>query len=386
MSFQGFRRDNGTVGTRNYLLVISTVVCANQVALNIANSVENAVSITHQLGCGHLGADFMRVFSTLVGFGRNPNVAAVLVVGLGCENIPAKLVAGEIAKSKKPVQYINIQDEGGTIKATQKGIEILLDLSKDVSEFEREKCDLSELVLGLECGGSDATSGIVGNPAVGIASDMVVNAGGTVILPEATEWIGAEHLLARRAVNEELGNKIYAVVDKYISKVLSLGIDIRGSQPTPGNIEGGITTIEEKSLGTICKGGNSPIQGLLEYGEKPPGKGLYLMDEPGLDVESITGLAAAGSQLITFTTGVGTPVGSPIVPVIKVTGNHRTFEKMNDNIDIDVSTVLEGEETLTQAGERIFEEILEVASGKRTKAEILKNREFAIYRVWQYMV
>lgn len=386
MSFQGFRRNDGTVGTRNYLLVISTVVCANQVALNIANSVENTVSITHQLGCGHLGADFMRVFSTLVGFGRNPNVAAVLVVGLGCENIPAKLVAGEIAKSKKPVQYINIQDEGGTIKATQKGIEILIDLSKDVSEFEREKCDLSELILGLECGGSDATSGIVGNPAVGIASDMVVKAGGTVILPEATEWIGAEHLLARRAVNEELGNKIYAVVDKYISKVLSLGIDIRGSQPTPGNIEGGITTIEEKSLGTICKGGNSPIQGLLEYGERPPGKGLYLMDEPGLDVESITGLAAAGSQLITFTTGVGTPVGSPIVPVIKVTGNHHTFEKMNDNIDIDVSSILEGEETLTQAGERIFEEILEVASGKRTKAEILKNREFAIYRVWQYMV
>lgn len=386
MSFQGFRRNDGTVGTRNHILVISTVVCANQVALNIANSIENTVSITHQLGCGHLGADFMRVFSTLVGFGRNPNVAAVLVVGLGCENISAKLVAGEIAKSKKPVQYINIQDEGGTIKATQKGIEVLIDLSKEVSEFEREKCDISELVLGLECGGSDATSGIVGNPSVGIASDMVVNAGGTVILPEATEWIGAEHLLARRAVNEELGKKIYAVVDKYISKVLSLGIDIRGSQPTPGNIEGGITTIEEKSLGTICKGGNSPIRGLLEYGEKPPGKGLYLMDEPGLDVESITGLAAAGCQVIIFTTGVGTPVGSPIVPVIKLTGNHRTFEKMNDNIDIDVSTVLEGKETLTQAGEKIFEEILKVASGKRTKAEILKNREFAIYRVWQYMV
>lgn len=386
MSFQGFRRNDGTVGTRNHVLVVSTVVCANQVAVNVSNSIDKAVSITHQLGCGHLGADYMRVLSTLVGFGRNPNVAAVLVVGLGCENIQAKLVAAEIAKSNKPVQYINIQDEGETIKATQKGVEILLDLSEEVSEFEREKCDLSELVLGLQCGGSDATSGIVGNPAVGVASEMVVKAGGTVILPEATEWIGAEHLLARRAVNEEIGKKVYAVVDKYISKVLSLGIDIRGSQPTPGNIEGGITTIEEKSLGTICKGGNSPIQGLLEYGEKPPGKGLYVMDEPGLDVESITGLAAAGSQLITFTTGVGTPVGSPIAPVIKVTGNHRTYEKMNDNIDIDVSTVLEGRENLQQAGERILKEILEVASGKGTKAEMLKNREFAIYRVWQYMV
>lgn len=386
MSFLGFRRDNGTVGTRNHIIVISTVVCANQVARNVANSVEDARYITHPMGCGHLGADFMRVLSTLAGFGRNPNVAAVLVVGLGCENMQAKLVADEIAKSKKPVQHITIQEEGGTIKATQKGIEILLDLSREASEFEREKCDLSELILGLECGGSDATSGLVGNPAVGVASDAIVKAGGTVILPEATEWIGAEHLLAKRAVKEELKEEIYAAVDKYITKVLSLGIDVRGSQPTPGNIEGGITTIEEKSLGNICKAGNSPVQGLLEYAENPPGKGLYLMDEPGLDIESITGLTAAGSQIITFTTGVGTPAGSPIAPVIKITGNHRTFKNMNDNIDIDVSNVLEGKETLQKAGERILNEIVEVASGKMTKAEILKNREFAIYRVWQYMV
>ncbi|MGQ9720009.1 MAG: UxaA family hydrolase [Candidatus Jordarchaeum sp.] len=386
MSFQGFRRDDGTVGTRNHVLVVSTVVCANQVARGVANSDDNARYITHPMGCGHLGLDFMRVLLTLAGFGRNPNVAGALVVGLGCENMQAKLVADEISKSKKPVQHIIIQEEGGTIKATKRGIEILQDLLKEASQSEREKCELSELLLGLECGGSDATSGIVGNPAVGVAADAIVKLGGTVILPEATEWIGAEHLLAKRAVNGETGKKIYAAVDKYISKVLSLGIDVRGTQPTPGNIEGGITTIEEKSLGTICKAGNSPVQGLLEYAEKPPGKGLYLMDEPGLDVESITGLVAAGSQLITFTTGLGTPAGSPIAPVIKVTGNHRTFKNMEDNIDIDVSTILEGKETLQQAGDRILKEIVEVASGKLTKAEKLKNREFAIYRAWQYMV
>ncbi|WXG41583.1 MAG: UxaA family hydrolase [Candidatus Freyarchaeum deiterrae] len=385
MSFQGFRRDDGTVGTRNHLLVIPSVVCANQVAVNVANDVEGAVYITHPLGCGHLGADFMRVISSFVGFGRNPNVAATLVVGLGCENVPAKLVADEIAKFKKPVQYINIQDEGGTLKATRRGVEILLGLSEEASEFEREKCDLSELILGLKCGGSDATSGLVANPAVGVAADMIVKAGGTAILPEATEWIGAEHLLAKRAVNEEIAKKIYATVDKYISKVLSLGIDVRGTQPTPGNIAGGITTIEEKSLGNICKAGHSPVQGLLEYAEKPPSKGLYLMDEPGRDVESITGLAAAGSQLITFTTGLGTPMGSPIAPVIKITGNHRTFEKMGDNLDIDVSPVLEGKETLQESGERILKEIQVVASGKMTKAEILKNREFAVDRAWEYM-
>jgi len=386
VSFQGFRRDDGTVGTRNHLLVVSTVVCANQVARNVAGSVENAVHITHPMGCGHLGADFMRVLSTLAGFGRNPNVAAALVVGLGCENMQAKLVADEIAKSKKPVQYINIQDEGGTLKATQRGIEILLEMSREASQYEREKCDLSELILGLQCGGSDATSGLASNPAVGVAADKVVEAGGTVILPEATEWVGAEHLLAKRAVSQEVRERIYATVDKYIKKALQIGIDIRGAQPAPGNIEGGITTIEEKSLGTICKAGNSPIQGVLQYAEKPPGKGLYLMDEPGLDIESITGLAAAGSQLIVFTTGRGTPTGSPIAPVIKVTANHNTYQKMNDNIDINVSTLLQGKETLQQAGERILKEIQEVATGKPTKAEILKNREFAIYRAWEHMV
>jgi altronate dehydratase large subunit len=215
---------------------------------------------------------------------------------------------------------------------------------------------------------------------------MIVKTGGTAILPEATEWIGAEHLLAKRAVNEEIAKKIYATVDKYINRVISWGIDPRGTQPTPGNIAGGITTIEEKSLGNICKAGHSPVQGVLDYAERPPSKGLYLMDEPSMDVISITALAAAGSQLITFTTGLGSPMGSPIAPVIKITGNHRTFEKMGDNIDIDVSPALEGKETLQQAGERILKEIQLVASGKMTKAEILKNREFAIHRDWQYMV
>ena len=240
---------------------------------------------------------------------------------------------------------------------------------------------MASLILGLECGGSDATSGLAANPALGVASDSLIDLGGTCILSETTESIGAEHVLARRAVSDAVGQQLIAIVRACEERALRMGEDLRGSQPTPGNIAGGISTIEEKSLGCIHKAGSAPIQGVLGYAEAPPGAGLYVMDTPGMDVESMAGLAAGGAQVMVFTTGRGTPTGNPIMPVIKVTANRRTADRMADNIDLNLSGVIEGTLSIEQAGQRIFDEILAVAGGKLTKAELLGHTEFSIYRV-----
>jgi altronate dehydratase large subunit len=313
--------------------------------------------------------------------GKNPNVAAVLVVGLGCEGIPIQETADEIAKSGKPVQALIIQENSGTLKTTSLGIQIAGEMAQAISQLEPEEASLSELSLGVECGGSDFTSGLASNPAAGTASDLVVQAGGTAMLSETTEFIGAEHVLARRAKSPEVARRLIEIVEQTELRAKQLQVDLRGSQPTPGNIEGGISSIEEKSLGCIYKAGHSPIQDILAYSEAPLGKGLYVMDTPGQDVESMTGMLAGGVQVIIFTTGRGTPTGSPIAPVIKITANGQTYQNMIDNIDLDLSPVIAGEETIEQAGERIFEEILQVANGKLTKSESLGHQEFGIYRI-----
>ena len=229
---------------------------------------------------------------------------------------------------------------------------------------------MSELVLGLKCGSSDTTSGLSANPAVGVLSDRIVQEGGTSILGEVTEFIGAEHLLARHARDEAIGRRIIELVERMENRAVQMGFDIRGGQPTGGNIKGGLTTIEEKSLGAIAKAGSAPIEAVYEYGVKPDIKGLVVMDSPGREPEILTGLAAAGANMIAFTTGRGAPQGFPFVPVVKLTGNRKTWKNMIDHMDVSVCDVMEGAETLAQAGERLFQEVVEVASGKKTKAEI----------------
>ncbi|EDS78556.1 D-galactarate dehydratase [Clostridium botulinum C str. Eklund] len=381
MKFYGYKRENGSVGIRNYILVIPASVCASEVASKIASHVKGAISIPNQHGCCQIGPDLKLIENVLIGLGKNPNVAAVLVVGLGCEGVSAKEISNEIKKTGKKAEYIIIQENKGTLNTEAEGIKILREMAQEVGKIKKEEVDISKITIAIECGGSDTTSGLASNPSVGYVSDKVVDLGATSIFSETTEFIGAEHILAKRAVTKDVGNKILKIVSDCEKKAMTMGVDMRGGQPTPGNIEGGLTTIEEKSLGCIYKGGTRDIQGVLEYGEEPTKKGLYIMDTPGQDIESITGMVAGGAQIVLFTTGRGTPTGCPIAPVIKVTGNPNTFLNMKDNIDINAGTIIEGKESISEVGEKIFNEMIEVLNGKLTKSEALNHREFGIYKL-----
>jgi len=371
MEFMGFQRENGEIGVRNHVAVIPTVGCANEVAEAIADRVPGSKPLLHHQGCCMIPSDIEVVERTLIGLGSNPNVAAVVLVGLGCESVSIDRVGDGIAETGKPVESVVIQDIGGFSKAVEKGVEAAKKGVEHAEPFKRQSFDLSNLTVGIKCGSSDATSGIVSNPAVGLAIDRLIDEGGTAIFGEITEMIGAEHVLARRAKTPEVAEQILKVVHELEEKIKSLGVDIRGSNPTPGNIRGGLSTIEEKSLGAIVKGGSKPIQGVLDYAEKPDGKGLYIMISPGREIEFLTGPVAGGAQIVIFTTGRGAPQGYPIAPVIKVCGNPRTSEKLSEHIDVDVSDVITEDKTLEEAAEKVFEKLVKVASGEKTKAEII---------------
>jgi len=381
-SILGYVRPDGRVGIRNHLLVMSTVICSGFAARRIADQVQGAVAIENPFGCGQLEPDLEITRRTLVNTAKNPNVGGVLVVGLGCEQIQADDLVREIEKTGKPVEKVVIQEEdGGTPAAIEKGVRLLRKMAEEVLSQRPEEVDMSNLVLGVECGGSDATSGLASNPVVGYVADRVVDLGGTVILSETPEMIGAEDILANRAVSREVSERIVRTVRRWVELAASYNVDLVGTQPAPGNIAGGISTIEEKSLGAIIKGGSRPVQGMVDYAEEVRGKGLWLMDTPGYDIMSVVGMVAGGATLVIFTTGRGTPTGNPIAPVIKVTANPQTARKMHENIDFDASTVILGQETIEQAGERLFKLVTDVARGKPTRAELLGFREFMIHKI-----
>ena len=381
MTFLGYRRSDGKAGTRNHVLVIPSVGCSQHTAGAIARGLKGAVYLPNILGCGQIGADREQTKRTLVGFGTNPNVFAVLVVGLGCESVPAVEVAEAIAATGKRVESIEVQSGGGPVKTGALGRRLVKEMLADGARVSREPIPVSELMLGTECGGSDYTSGLASNPALGVASDLLVEAGGSVILSETPELIGAEHIIAKRARTEDVGRQVIAATAWWEKEAIAAGQDIREANPSPGNIAGGITTLEEKSLGCIYKAGTAPLEEVIPYAFSPTKKGLIFMDTPAHDIEQLTGMVAGGAQIVLFTTGRGTPIGSPIAPVVKITGNRDTYLKMKDNMDMDVSKILEGKEKLSSAGKRLFEEMISVASGKVTKAERTGQRDFCIFKM-----
>ena len=382
LTFAGYRRPDGRVGVRNHLLVVPTVICSSVVAERVAAAVAPiGTALPHTAGCGQLGPDMHTTHDTLAAYCRHPNVGAVLVIALGCEQVVAQQLADAARKAGKPAHVLAIQSEGGTVRATARGIEIARELVATLARTPRETCDISSLILCVKCGGSDYTSGLASNPALGRVADRLVDLGGAAVLGEVAEIMGAEHLLAARAPQADTAVRLLRVINRVESEAIALGLDIRGTQPSPGNIRGGLTTIEEKSLGATHKGGErTPLTDVVGYAAPITRPGLTVMDTPGLDVEAVTGMVGGGAQAVVFTTGLGTPTGNPIAPVIKITGNARTAVAMADNIDLDVSGVLDNRETLDTAAGRLFDEVVAVCSGRETAAERLGFREFAIHR------
>ena len=374
MSFLGYPRQKGLVGTRNHIGVISTVSCANDVTWWITQEVKGCTPFVHGQGCTQTQPDLEQVTQTLISLGWNPNLAGVLLVSLGCESVSVDKIAEGIAESGKPVDKVVIQKVGGARAAIERGTRIVQAMVLEASTIKREEFPDSKLVLGVKCGASDTTSGLVSNPATGAACDLLIDNGGTCIFGETTEFIGAEHILTSRAATSEVAQQIIDIVSRMEQRVTAMGVDMRGGQPTTGNIAGGLSSIEEKSLGAIAKAGTKTIKAVYEYGERPQGKGLFIVDTPGREPEFLTALAAAGAQVIIFSTGLGAPQGFPFVPVIKVTGNPNTYNQLADHLD--VFAELGNGNTITEMGQVLYQEALAVASGKQTKAEIIGYGNF----------
>lgn len=380
ITVKGYPRGDGVFGIRNHVVMMASVSCANSVVERAAMTDPDVVPITHQHGCTQMGADAEQVLRTLAGTCGNPNVGGVLLAGLGCETISVDKIEPRIDGGGRMVETLVIQEIGDIGKIMEAVRAKLGRMKEFVSKQQRSECDLSGLTVGLECGGSDPFSGITANPAVGLVSDKLTELGATVVLSEVPEMIGAEASLEPRIPDEAVKRRLFARIQDYVNHVRKSGCDLRGCNPTPGNIRAGLSSIEEKSLGCIVKGGCSEIREFVEYADRPARTGLVVMDTPGNDAESLTGMVAGGAHMVLFTTGVGTPLGNPVAPVIKIASNTRTAQRMQDFIDIDAGRVTQGTDLGTVADE-LFGLVLDVCNGSPTAAEDNGCREFAINRI-----
>ena len=395
-TFQGYRRADGRVGTRNYILILPTSMCSSHEAAQISMmsefmlwsrqkypNVDGVVATPHNKGCGcQNGSNLEILMRTLAAYATHPNVGGVVLVDLGCEKTNLgyldSYLYGEHIDFRKPVARIGIQAVGGTANAVERGVKSVETLLAQVNEARREPVPISELILGVKCGASDSFSGTSANPALGNTADLLVRSHGTVIATEIPEFCGAEHILASRAKNAKVAAEVYSMVDWYKDFAARAGA-VLNENPSPGNVKAGLLNITIKSLGAIAKAGTTRIEGTMGYAERPGGKGVWLMQGPGYDQESTPGLVAAGAQVIVFTTGMGSTIGNAIAPVIKLASNTEVFDRMSNDINLNAGTILDGTETIPQVGERVLDYIVQVASGEQVFAEQHKHREFQIW-------
>ncbi len=366
----GYERKNGSLGIRNHVLVLPTVSCVNGVINRISREVPEAVCITHAHGCGRGGPrDLQILFRVLSGLVHNPNVGGAVLIGLGCEVSNIKNLFPLIKEAQKSIEIFDVQKDGGSLQTAKKGAAAARRMLAEVRTQPRVPLSWDKLLVSMECGGSDAMSGVTANVAMGAVSDWLVEKGATVIFGENTEMIGTAHVLARRAQNEQVAGQIEQMIDRAEKLTQDIMGNLASLVISPGNMDGGMSTIAEKSMGCIFKGGTTTINQVVDYGERPMEKGLILQDGPGYDGDSMAGLAASGSQLMFFSTGRGTPAGFPALPVIKVASNSRIYEAMKEDMDVNAGSLVEGK-PLDELRAEMIDLMIRVINGEKTKAEV----------------
>lgn len=384
-TFMGYKRSDGRYGTRNYIAILTSVNCSGSVAKFIAEAAERAgwldtmenvdgiIPIVHGTGCGMSASDegYATLYRTIAGYARHPNIGGVLLVGLGCEVMQVPdLVGSERLRPDGNFRYMTIQATGGTRKTVEAGLAMLREVTEEANRKRREPAPISAITVGLQCGGSDSYSGITANPALGVASDLLVRHGGTTILSETPEIFGAEHLLTRRAASREIGERLIDRIEWW-KEYTARNKGEMNNNPSPGNKRGGLTTILEKSLGAVAKGGTAPLSGVYKFAEPIEARGFVFMDSPGYDPCSVTGQIASGANLVAFTTGRGSVSGYKPTPGIKLATNSEMYDRMSEDMDINCGDIIDGSVTIEEKGREIFELFIDIASGGRTKSEEL---------------
>lgn len=373
----GYKRRNGLVGFRNHVLVVSTVVCANTPVEEIAREYRDVMTISNPTGCVILPNEVERLKKLLLGLARNPNVGAVIFCGLGCEAVEAEWYYNQV-KDEKPAAYVRIHDEGSCDAAYEKLKQLVVSMKEQLAVQRREAVGIDAIRLGTKCGGSDWTTAAVANPEIGMVSDIIVRNGGISMQGETTGWFGGEDFLIGHARTREVAQGILDLMEQTYRKCESVGRHVEEGNPTPGNIAGGITTLAEKALGNVKKGGRAPIEKTIEIGEYPPQKaGLYIAENPGLDPISILCLTASGANVLIYSTGRGSPVGTPLAPSIKITASPVSKQFFSAHIDVDLTDVTMGEETMESGADRLFQTVVSICNGELCIAEKKGNREVA---------